>query len=114
MSSEEEEEGTKLLGSLSAGGARKVGESSSPTKDSLIDAIELLGVSIGTRICYGSSKTFADFVYLILTKLDLSEVYSSREDQSFVFDFYYMEKVKVLIFDFPYLLFHSFFFLVSV
>lgn len=73
---------------------KEAGESSSHTNASLLDAAELLGVSIGPRSCSNNFKAFIDFAKLVSAKLDFFEVYSTREDRSFVFGFRHMVNVK--------------------
>lgn len=110
VSSEEEEEDTELLDPSSIEGTRDVGESSSLVKASLLDATELLGVSISSKSCSNNSRAFANFSKLVLTKLDLFEICSTRKDWSFIYDFRYMVKVRVSIFYLPFLFFSLFFF----
>lgn len=88
---------------------REPEEGSSYAQASLLNAIKLLGVSMGFKSVSDNSKSFADFIEAVIAKLDLSEVQSSREDKSFVFGFWHMVKVKTF-----YFFFFIFCFLLSV
>lgn len=114
MSSKEEQKGFELPDPSSTRGIKKVRERSNPTKASFLDVVEMLRVGIGSKSYSNSSKAFTDFAEFVLAKLDLSKVHNTREDQSFTFGFYYMEKVRVSTFCFPFTFFFLFFFLLSV
>lgn len=82
-----------------------------------MDAAELLGVSMGSKSCFDSFKTFTGIDEFVSAKLDLFEVRNTRKDQSFTFRFHYMVKIRISIFYFLFLFFfflsnvwHSFFF----
>lgn len=77
---------------------REAKKSSNHVKASLLDAVELLEVSTGSRSYSNSSSAFTNFTELVLTKLDLLEVHSTREDKSFIYGFSHIVKVRTLVF----------------
>lgn len=80
VSLEEDEEGTKLPDASFTKWIREARETSSLVKASILDAAELVGVSMGSKSYSDSSKAFVDFVKLVLAKLDLFEICSTKKD----------------------------------
>lgn len=76
-----------------------------------MDAAELLGVNKGSKSVSDSSKAFVNFAEAMIVKLDLSKVWSSKDDKSFILGIRHMVKVKA---SFSFLLSFFLFFLLSV